>query len=35
MLSGLSLKAGANAASLIDRVGLALIEHNWAILKGL
>lgn len=29
------MRAGANAVALIDRVGLALIEHNWAILKGL
>lgn len=33
-MEGLRLRAGANAAAVIDRVGLALIDHNWAILKG-
>lgn len=28
-------REGARAPSLIDRLGLALIEDNWAILKGL
>lgn len=28
-------REGGESSLLIDRVGLALIEDNWAILKGL